>query len=128
MTIRQGRCLCAAVRFETEGEPKWESFCHCESCRRATSSPVTAFASFRDDQVRFSGRAVATHRSSAEVERAFCKLCGSPIWYRHDSLPGAVHLYLAAFENDRDWRPAKHDFYSEHLPWLKRGDVLPTDG
>lgn len=128
MSNRSGRCLCGAVRFETAGEPKWVSFCHCESCRRATSSPVAAYASFRDDQLVFSGDTPAVFRSSPDVERAFCRRCGSPIWYRHDALPGESHLFLASFDDDRNWQPEKHDFYSEHLPWLKRGDSLPTEG
>lgn len=127
MTTRKGRCFCRAVTFETSGDPIWVSFCHCESCRRATSSPVAAFAAFRDDATVFSGERPRTYRSSPEVERAFCGRCGSPIWYRHDDLPGEVHLFLVSFEDDRGWQPQKHDFYREHLPWLERGDSLPTD-
>lgn len=127
MKPRSGRCLCRAVTFETRGEPKWVSFCHCESCRRALSAPLAAFASFKDDQVEWSGERPKTFRSSPDVERAFCGTCGSPLWYRTDDLPGEVHLLLASFEDDRDWQPTKHDFYSEHLPWLQRGDSLPTE-
>ncbi|WP_157928791.1 GFA family protein [Pararhizobium haloflavum] len=126
MEIRSGHCLCRAVRFETRGAPKWVAFCHCESCRRALSAPVAAFASFRDENVAFSGEAPRTYRSSPAVERAFCGRCGSPIWYRNDDLPEEVHLLLASFEDDRNWRPEKHDFYSEHLPWLVCGDGLPA--
>ncbi|WP_404864352.1 GFA family protein [Georhizobium sp. MAB10] len=124
---RQGRCLCRAVRFETSGDPKWVSFCHCESCRRALSAPVAAFASFSEAQVRFAGAAPQTFRSSPDVERAFCGQCGSPIWYRHDDLHGDYHLLLAAFEDDHDWQIEKHDFYGEHLPWLVVGDTLPKE-
>lgn len=128
MSSRSGHCLCKAVRFQTTGEPKWVAFCHCESCRRATSSPVAAYVSFRVDQVAFIGEAPATFRSSPGVERAFCGRCGSPIWYRNDDLAGDVHLFLASFEDDWNWQPEKHDFYSEHLPWMTRGDSLSTEG
>lgn len=38
-----GRCLCQAIRYECAGEPILIAHCHCESCRRQTSSPVTTF-------------------------------------------------------------------------------------
>lgn len=127
MSERAGRCFCGRVRFAVRGTAKWVSFCHCGSCRRATSSPVTAFASFRDDKIEWAGETPARFESSPKVERGFCSNCGSPLFYRHADLPGETHLYLASFEDDRDWQPTKHDFYSEHLPWLTRGDDLPTE-
>lgn len=38
-----GRCLCRAIRYECTGEPILIAHCHCKSCRRQTSSPVTTF-------------------------------------------------------------------------------------
>ena len=39
-----GRCLCGAIQFEFAGEAVETTHCHCESCRRQTSSPVATFA------------------------------------------------------------------------------------
>ena len=38
-----GRCLCGAIQFEFAGEAVETTHCHCESCRRQTSSPVATF-------------------------------------------------------------------------------------
>jgi hypothetical protein len=98
-------------------------FCHCSSCRRATSSPIAAFASFADAQVVFSGKVPAVYVSSPGVERGFCGHCGSPLFYRYAGLPGEIHLYPASFVDDREWHPTDHDFYEEHLPWLVCADA-----
>lgn len=123
---RTGRCFCGAVRFRAEGEPKWVAFCHCESCRRATSSPVAAFTCFPVEEVRFSGETLKEFASSPGVTRTFCGQCGSPLSYRTEKRPDDIDLYPASFDDAADWHPTRHDLYSEHLPWLVPGDGLPT--
>ena len=53
--MREGRCLCGAVRFTADGPPKWTGYCHCRSCRRHTGAPVSAYAGFEAAKVRFTG-------------------------------------------------------------------------
>ena len=50
--MREGRCLCGAVRFTADGPPKWTGYCHCQSCRRHTGAPVSAYAGFEAANVR----------------------------------------------------------------------------
>eukprot|EP00179_Madagascaria_erythrocladioides_P005986 CAMPEP_0198315836 /NCGR_PEP_ID=MMETSP1450-20131203/5953_1 /TAXON_ID=753684 ORGANISM="Madagascaria erythrocladiodes, Strain CCMP3234" /NCGR_SAMPLE_ID=MMETSP1450 /ASSEMBLY_ACC=CAM_ASM_001115 /LENGTH=71 /DNA_ID=CAMNT_0044018961 /DNA_START=59 /DNA_END=270 /DNA_ORIENTATION=+ len=46
-------CLCSdGVRAETSGAPAYQVVCHCDSCRRATRSPLVEIALFAPDQVR----------------------------------------------------------------------------
>jgi len=40
---RYGRCLCGAATCQYEGDESWRAHCHCESCRRNTSSPFTTW-------------------------------------------------------------------------------------
>ena len=40
-----GRCLCGTIAFQYAGAPNWTVHCHCESCRRATSCPMTTWIS-----------------------------------------------------------------------------------
>ena len=61
--MREGRCLCGAVRFTADGPPKWTGYCHCRSCRRHTGAPVSAYAGFEAAKVRFTGVSpTSTHR------------------------------------------------------------------
>jgi hypothetical protein len=43
MNIKRGRCLCSKTTFEYTGSENWCGHCHCESCRRNTSSAFTTF-------------------------------------------------------------------------------------
>ncbi|TPW27130.1 GFA family protein [Pararhizobium mangrovi] len=123
---RTGRCLCGATTFTAEGEPEWVTFCHCESCRRATSSPATVFACFPAERVVFQGDTLQEYASSPGVTRSFCGTCGSPLSYRTDERADQIDLYVAAFDAPEDLRPTRHDFYGERLSWMIPGDGLPT--
>ena len=63
--MREGRCLCGAVRFTADGPPKWTGYCHCQSCRRHTGAPVSAYAGFEAAKVRFTGDSPISNRRRA---------------------------------------------------------------
>src|SRR5262249_57283336 len=84
MSKTTGRCLCGAVRYEFEGEPEETLHCHCESCRRHTSSPVATFVMVKASDLRFTKARPKEFASSAGVLRSFCSRCGSPIGLRSD--------------------------------------------
>lgn len=124
--IRGGHCLCGRVRYRADGPVLWQKHCHCESCRRATSSPVTTFFDVADGGWRWTGEPPARYASSPGVTRFFCPTCGSPMAYRHDSAaPGEMHFLACTLDDPRDVQPEGHDFWEEHLPWLVLADGLP---
>jgi hypothetical protein len=121
----QGRCLCRAVIFEYDGEPNWTLHCHCESCRRATSSPMTTWISVPRSAFRFKQGTPRHFNSSPGVARGFCGTCGSPLTYESERIPDEVHLYAASLVNPLDVKPMRHVFVEEQLPWLEIADRLP---
>ncbi|MEM7292200.1 MAG: GFA family protein [Pseudomonadota bacterium] len=125
MTVKRGRCMCGRVTFEYIGPENWCGNCHCESCRRNTSSPYTTFFGVPNEAYRFTGETPKTYRSSPGVRRLFCGNCGSPIAYESDRFPDEIHFYVAGMENPEDYRPTHHVFYTEKLSWVEVGDDLP---
>jgi len=125
MTIRKGRCFCGAVSYEFRGPENWVAHCHCESCRRNTSSPFTTFVGVPRAAYRFTGIAPAIYTSSPGVRRLFCPKCGSPVAFDADSYPDEIHFYLAALEDASGLAPVQHGFAGEKVPWITLGDDLP---
>jgi hypothetical protein len=125
MTSASGRCLCGAIAFEFDGEPNWIVHCHCESCRRATSSPMTTWVSLPAQALRFTKGAPHYFNSSPNARRGFCQCCGSPMTYENDGLPDEVHLYAASLLPGFVVEPSRHVFVEEQLDWLEIHDDLP---
>ena len=120
-----GHCLCKAVRFSYDGEPNWTVHCHCESCRRATSSPMTTWISVPLSNFRFTAGAPTYFNSSAKARRGFCSDCGTPLTYENAALPDEVHIYAASLTDPSAVKPSRHVFTDEQLPWFETADHLP---
>lgn len=123
--IVRGHCLCRRIKFEYVGEPNWILHCHCESCRRAASSPVVTWISVPHAAFRFTSGSPRSFRSSSYVTRTFCGDCGSPMTYGNDHLPDEVHLYAASLEDPSDIVTTRHVFVEEQLDWIEIQDDLP---
>ena len=121
----RGRCLCKAVSFEIDTPIKSCVNCHCESCRRQCSAPMTTYIGVPDAQWRWTGKAPKVYQSSPGVERTFCGNCGTPLSFRSERLSGVMHLYVAAMEEPERFEPELHVAYEEKLSWLNLGDDLP---
>jgi len=125
MPLTKGHCQCRAVEYEFEGEPKWVMHCHCQSCRRAVSSPVATYVGVRLQQFRYLKDEPAVYQSSAGAKRYFCAICGTPVAFTGDRWPGEVHLYHGTLADPAQWPPTGHSYVTEQLPWFEVADHLP---
>ena len=82
--IREGGCLCGAVRFKAEGEPLNVRICHCRICQKAMGSPFFARAQFDQRALTVDGD-TERYASSENIDRVFCKRCGTRLfaWRRN---------------------------------------------
>lgn len=120
-----GRCFCGAIRYRIDSAPLWQGHCHCESCRRATSSPFTSFLGIRDGTWAWTAEAPATRASAPGVWRDFCPHCGSQMTYRADRYPDETHFYAASLDDPAAYEPQAHFHSAEMLPWVHLSDGLP---
>lgn len=125
MTITRGRCLCRRVTYEYSGPENWRGHCHCESCRRNTSSPFTTFFGVPNEAYRFTGDKPSVYESSPGVRRLFCGTCGSPMAYDSDRFPDEIHFYAATLEDSSGFKPSFHVYCTEQVPWVELADDLP---
>ena len=122
----RGRCLCKAVSFEIDLPIFACVNCHCESCRRQCSAPMTTYIGIPDGHWRWTGKEPKVFHSSPGVERTFCDNCGTPISFRSQAMSGMMHLYLAALDDPEKFQPTLHVSHEEKLRWYEIGDDLPT--
>ena len=124
MPSTRGHCLCQAIEYEFEGEPLWVVHCHCESCRRHTSSAVATIVGVKLDQFRYLKGEPAAYESSPKVWRYHCARCGAPMAYTADRFPGEVHLYIGTLADPARFAPRVHINAGEQLPWFEVADEL----
>ena len=118
-----GGCLCGRIRYRVEAAPLWLCHCHCEMCRRQTGSPVATYAGFPAGTVEWLAAEPTRYRSSPDVERSFCPLCGSTIGFHR------VHetsLAVGSFDTPADLLTAGlwtgHVFFSGRIAWFDTAD------
>ena len=76
-----GRCLCGGVSFTAKAANHGIGACHCSMCRSWTSGPFLSLA--LDGAPSFEGgENIAVYKSSNWGERAYCKLCGTSLYWR----------------------------------------------
>ena len=78
-----GSCLCRAVRLAVQ-EPleRAPEACHCTQCRKQTGSYLIAVNVRRSALKVLGEESVAWYQSSATVERGFCRVCGSTLFWK----------------------------------------------
>ena len=122
-----GHCYCGAIKFKASGEPIWVGHCHCESCRRASGSVMTSFATYLLDKVVFSGAMPTRFPTDDGVVRSFCGQCGSPVAYESTEKENQIDLHLGLFDDLEQIKPRNHTFYAEKVSWLQADDYLPKN-
>lgn len=71
--VRNGGCLCGAVRFSVKGAPLRVGLCHCHDCRRTSGSAFNFFGVWPRSAY------LGTGELSTFEGRSFCQICGSRV-------------------------------------------------
>jgi hypothetical protein len=121
--IREGGCLCGAVRFKCEGEPINVRICHCRKCQKAMGSPFFARALFDQSALTVEGD-TASYPSSEAIDRVFCKKCGTRLFARRTKA-NTAGIALAVFDDRHAFAPTEHIWVTEKMNWVRLDDGLP---
>jgi len=122
-----GGCMCGAVRYKAVGPPTGVIYCHCESCRRHTGSPVSALAGFRQDDVRFTKGKRKLYASSKGVGRGFCADCGTTLTWEGDGeeLGQLIEIHMGTLDDPSALKPNCHIHHDERISWFDVAGTLP---
>ncbi len=108
-----GRCFCGAVQLTVQGEPVATGYCHCESCRSWSASPVNAFTLWKLDAVKVTHGEdrLAVFGKTPRSLRTWCTTCGGHVFTEHPEW-GLIDVYAATIP-DFPFQAAVHVNYQE---------------
>ena len=119
----QGRCFCGAVEITVTGAPAAMGYCHCESCRSWSASPVNAFSLWSPDAVTVTRgiERVGVYNKAELSYRKFCTTCGGHLFTEHPPW-NLIDVYTATIPGLR-FSPQLHVHYETTV--LRMHDGLP---
>jgi hypothetical protein len=119
----EGACFCGSVRVTVTGAPVAMGYCHCESCRTWSASPVNAFTLWQPDAVRITRGAelVETYNQTPRSFRKWCSKCGGHVMAEHPGM-GLTDVYAAVIPT-LPFKAGVHVNYQEKV--LSIQDGLP---
>ena len=128
MTDREGGCACGAIRFKITAPFMGVGVCHCADCQKASGggpnyvalAPNAGFEVTKGEAKVY----VIKGDSGADIGRAFCAECGTPVW----SVPGGAPftpIKLGALDDNTDLTPMLHLYVASAPPWHLLHDGLP---
>jgi len=123
----KGSCLCGAVSFEVSGKPEHQpEACHCSQCRRQTSHVFVGVNVRRNNLTIHGATKLTWYRSSEKVERGFCSVCGSALFWK-PLIEGYAYTSIAmgAFDPPTGLHIAKHTFVGDKGDYYEIADGLP---
>lgn len=122
--VREGGCLCGAVRYAVSGPLRPVILCHCTQCRRSTGHFMAATAARHRDFRLLSQQQLRWYESSAEARRGFCGRCGSVLFWQ-----GAGREYISiapgSLDGDTELESACHIFVADKGDYYSIDDGLP---
>lgn len=119
-----GRCLCGGITITVSGKLGPVSYCHCSQCRRQTGLYyATTDASV--NEVEITGRdRIGAFRASPEAERAFCRDCGSPLYWKADGKQ-TISLMAGLFDAPTGLTGGYHIYCADKGDFYEINDGLP---
>lgn len=94
-----GHCVCGAVEIVIKEYGNFVYTCHCDNCRRMNSGPVLSVDPGPKENVSFvRGEDKITIYNDEEVERGFCSVCGSTLFW-HNPLDNHYCMNAELFDD-----------------------------
>ncbi|MCC5903766.1 MAG: GFA family protein [Halomonas sp.] len=119
--MHRGSCLCGAVSFLLESEPKAVSNCHCKICQKQHGAAFATYASIPKSDLQYlSGQELlSSYSSSGSVVRKFCSVCGSNIeWSGSKKFPNWVSIAVASLDTSFHPKSIKDTHLEARVCWL----------
>ena len=127
--MREGGCLCGAVRYEAQWPPLMVATCSCKNCQKQAGSALSIIAVLPRDGLKVDGE-LTTFTDHAEsgnvVFRKFCPRCGSPVITDTPAAAdqGIIFIKAGTLDEAADLAPTTHYWTCSAQEWM----VFPEAG
>ena len=125
------KCFCGQVELEVSGDPVFQGYCHCESCRSWLGAPIHAATLWPLDNVSVLNgeKLLATYKKTERSHRKHCTVCGGHVMNAHPG-EGLIDI-MASVLQDFTYQPTMHVHYEESTMSVRDGlpkyKDLPAD-
>jgi len=117
-------CLCGAVRIRISGKLRNVSNCHCGQCVK-THGHYAAYSAVDDGKIEIDGEeSITWFRSSPMARRAFCKVCGSQLFWKADEAE-YTSIAAGALDQPTGLTSDVHIFVANKPDYYEIADGLP---
>ena len=118
-----GGCLCGAVRYESQDQPKGAAVCHCSHCQKISGSAFSVNIIVPLAGMKFTGTEhIASYTDTAEsgrqLHRKFCSKCGSSLASESQNVPGMLILKAGTLDDSTWVKPGAHIWTQSQQPWV----------
>jgi hypothetical protein len=121
-----GSCLCRAVSFTVDAALPPPDACHCSQCRKtsghfwtSTDVPRAALTIVGEDKVSW-------YHSSEKVQRGFCSVCGSALFWAPIGRD-KIAIAMGAFDAPTGTQLGHHIFVADKGDYYEIADGLPQN-
>lgn len=116
----KGSCLCGAVAYRVDGPVESASHCFCTMCQKqhGAGSGTYANVAHADLRIERGEDSIAEYVSSDHGRRAFCRQCGSSLFWRSEDTPERIAVTLGTLDTPYT-EPVEIELFAETKPsWL----------
>lgn len=96
----KGSCLCGAVAYSAAGPVESASHCYCSMCRKQHGAASGTYANLARAGLRIERGedCITEYASSDHGRRAFCRRCGSTLFWRSEQTPDRIAVTLGTLD------------------------------
>ncbi|MEZ5462112.1 GFA family protein [Dokdonella sp.] len=125
--MAKGSCLCGAVSFEFDlAREHAPDACHCSQCRKHSGHYFASTNVPRSELTIHGQDSITWYRSSEQVRRGFCRICGSSLFWDPDRTAHAfISVAMGALEAPTGLKLARHIFVADKGDYYDIADGLP---
>lgn len=124
----RGRCLCGAVRYETEAAPITARFCWCRVCQYLAAGNAAVSVGFPSAGMTISGETTdhfLVADSGNRMHRRFCPVCGTSMFSEAEARPHLIFVRAGTLEDPEVVRPAMTIWTRSAPSWACIDESLP---